>query len=159
MSNATEEELKDLNLKVIFAGLEYSKENLKNAMAFLTLYIEKYELQNTNHIFNAFLAFLYKEKMNQPSVQQNKASLQACELLFNKYLEYAKLLKMKEIPKEELKPKPEPEPIEEENDKKKDDKKKIKMLLLLILKKKLNYKLKEMLMVIQEFIVIINLLF
>ena len=126
MSNATEEELKDLNLKVIFAGLEYSKENLKNAMAFLTLYIEKYELQNTNHIFNAFLAFLYKEKMNQPSVQQNKASLQACELLFNKYLEYAKLLKMKEIPKEELKPKPEPEPVEEENDKKKDDKKKDK---------------------------------
>ena len=126
MSNATEEELKDLNLKVIFAGLEYSKENLKNAMAFLTLYIEKYELQNTNHIFNAFLAFLYKEKMNQPSIQQNKASLQACELLFNKYLEYAKLLKMKEIPKEELKPKPEPEPVEEENDKKKDDKKKDK---------------------------------
>ena len=64
--------------------------------------------------------------MNQPSVQQNKASLQACELLFNKYLEYAKLLKMKEIPKEELKPKPEPEPVEEENDKKKDDKKKDK---------------------------------
>ena len=64
MSNATEEELKDLNLKVIYAGLEYSKENLKNAISFLHLYIKKKELKNTNVIFNAFLAFLYKEKIN-----------------------------------------------------------------------------------------------
>ena len=41
MSNATEEELKDLNLKVIYAGLEYSKENLKNAISFLNLNIKK----------------------------------------------------------------------------------------------------------------------
>ena len=41
MSNATEEELKDLNLKIIYAGLEYSKENLKNAISFLNLYIKK----------------------------------------------------------------------------------------------------------------------
>ena len=36
MSNATEEELKDLNLKVIYAGLEYSKENLKTQFHFYT---------------------------------------------------------------------------------------------------------------------------
>ena len=64
MSNATEEELKDLNLKFIYAGLEYSKENLKNAISFLNLNIKKNELKNTNVIFNAFLAFLYKEKIN-----------------------------------------------------------------------------------------------
>ena len=32
MSNATEEELKDLNLKVIFAGLEYSKDKKRNGI-------------------------------------------------------------------------------------------------------------------------------
>ena len=80
MSNATEEELKDLNLKVIYAGLEYSKENLKNAISFLNLYIKKKELKNTNVIFNAFLAFLYKEKINILSTQQNKAIIQNNEL-------------------------------------------------------------------------------
>ena len=64
MSNATEEELKDLNLKFFYVGLEYSKENLKKAISFLNLYIKKNQLKNTNVIFNAFLAFLYKEKIN-----------------------------------------------------------------------------------------------
>ena len=115
MSNATEEELKDLNLKVIYAGLEYSKENLKKAISFLNLNIKKNELKNTNVIFNAFLAFLYKEKINILSTQQNKAIIQNNELLFNKHLEHAKILKMKEIHKDQLKRKKEPEPIEEES--------------------------------------------
>ena len=78
----------------------------------MILYIFKNELKNTSSNFNAFLAFLYKEKSIN-GVLKNQQMIY--ELLYKKHLEEAKVFKMKTIPPEELHPLPEEIPPEDEN--------------------------------------------
>ena len=58
---------------LIFCGLLYSKGQINNAINYLTLYILKKGLNTTNYIFNAFLSFLYKEKLISPSVNASNS--------------------------------------------------------------------------------------
>ena len=112
----------DLNLQLIFCGLLYSKGQLNNAINYLTLYILKKGLNETNCIFNTFLSFLYKEKSILTSGNNQSLSLKNVkninDSLSKKYFEIAKLLKMRSLPPDELKPPPE-EKVEEEEDPKK----------------------------------------
>ena len=112
-----EPEIDDLNLKIIFCGLLFLKGQTQNAINFMNLILLKKGLKETSCIFNAFLAFLYKEKSLTSSSNANKPN----DLLFQKHFEAAKSFKMKSIPPEELKPKPKEEPEElptKENEKK-----------------------------------------
>ena len=119
----------DINLQLIFCGLLYSKGQINNAINYLTLYILKKGLNETNYIFNAFLSFLYKEKSLLPANTNSSTKLvkNVYEALSKKYYEIAKLFKMKTIPPEELKP-PKEEKVEviEEDPKKKKGKDKDK---------------------------------
>ena len=107
----------DLNLQLIFCGLLYNKNQITNAINYLTLYIMKKGLNNTNYIFNAFLSFLYKEKSNNVNTSV-KTIKNVNDALSKKYYEIAKLFKMKSLPPDELKP-PVEEKVEEEEDPKK----------------------------------------
>ena len=107
----------DLNLQLIFCGLLYNKNQITNAINYLTLYIMKKGLNTTNYIFNAFLSFLYKEKSNNANTSV-KTIKNVNDILSRKYYEIAKLFKMKSLPPDELKP-PVEEKIEEEEDHKK----------------------------------------
>ena len=145
-------EVDDFNLKIVFCGLLYIKGQLQNAINFMNLMLMKKGLTNTNCIFNAFLAFLYKEriprinnnnnnnndgvnppnqgsdnlmastKSNAPNTFSNQNPNKANELLFLKHFEAAKVFKIRSLPPEELKPKP-PEQIEEPIDPKKEKEK------------------------------------
>ena len=119
----------DINLQLIFCGLLYSKGQINNAINYLTLYILKKGLNETNYIFNAFLSFLYKEKSLLPANTNPSTKLvkNVYEALSKKYYEIAKLFKMKTIPPDELKP-PKEEKVEviEEDPKKKKGKDKDK---------------------------------
>ena len=110
----------DINLQLIFCGLLYSKGQINNAINYLTLYILKKGLNETNYVFNAFLSFLYKEKSLLPANtnSSNKVVKNVYEALSKKYYEIAKLFKMKTIPPDELKP-PKEEKVEVEEDPKK----------------------------------------
>ena len=112
----------DINLQLIFCGLLYSKGQVNNAINYLTLYILKKGLNETNCTFNTFLSFLYKEKSILSSGNSQSLSLKNLkninDSLSKKYFEIAKLLKMKSLPPDELKP-PEEEKVEEEEDPKK----------------------------------------
>ena len=107
----------DLNLQLIFCGLLYNKNQITNAINYLTLFIMKKGLNNTNYIFNAFLSFLYKEKSNNVNTSV-KIIKNVNDALSKKYYEIAKLFKMKSLPPDELKP-PVEEKVEEEEDPKK----------------------------------------
>ena len=104
----------DLNLQLIFCGLLYNKNQITNAINYLTLYIMKKGLNTTNYIFNAFLSFLYKEKSNNANTSV-KTIKNVNDILSRKYYEIAKLFKMKSLPPDELKP-PVEEKIEEEEE-------------------------------------------
>ena len=111
----------DINLQLIFCGLLYSKGQINNAINYLTLYILKKGLNETNYIFNIFLSFLYKEKSITASSNQNtslKTIKNLNDSLSKKYYEVAKLFKMRSFPPDELKP-PVEEKVEEEEDPKK----------------------------------------
>ena len=111
----------DINLQLIFCGLLYSKGQINNAINYLTLYILKKGLNETNYIFNIFLSFLYKEKSITASSNQNtslKTIKNINDSLSKKYYEVAKLFKMRSLPPDELKP-PVEEKVEEEEDPKK----------------------------------------
>ena len=111
----------DINLQLIFCGLLYSKGQINNAINYLTLYILKKGLNETNYIFNMFLSFLYKEKSITASSNQNtslKTIKNLNDSLSKKYYEVAKLFKMRSLPPDELKP-PVEEKVEEEEDPKK----------------------------------------
>ena len=112
----------DINLQLIFCGLLYSKGQVNNAINYLTLYILKKGLNETNCTFNTFLSFLYKEKSILSSGNSQSLSLKNLkninDSLSKKYFEIAKLLKMRSLPPDELKP-PEEEKVEEEEDPKK----------------------------------------
>jgi len=111
----------DINLQLIFCGLLYSKGQINNAINYLTLYILKKGLNETNYIFNIFLSFLYKEKSITASSNQNtslKTIKNINDSLSKKYYEVAKLFKMRSLPPDELKP-PMEEKVEEEEDPKK----------------------------------------
>ena len=111
----------DINLQLIFCGLLYSKGQINNAINYLTLYILKKGLNETNYIFNIFLSFLYKEKSITASSNQNtslKTIKNLNDSLSKKYYEVAKLFKMRSLPPDELKP-PVEEKVEEEEDPKK----------------------------------------
>ena len=120
----------DINLQLIFCGLLYSKGQLNNAINYLTLYILKKGLNETNCIFNTFLSFLYKEKSILTSGNNQSLSLKNVkninDSLSKKYFEIAKLLKMRSLPPDELKPPPEEKVEEEEDPKKKKGKDKDK---------------------------------
>ena len=119
----------DLNLQLIFCGLLYIKGQIGHAINYLTLYILKNGLNSTNYIFNAFLSFLYKERTNPSAnniVAPKGPKNMANESLSKKYLEAAKLFKMKSLPPDELKPPPEIKVEEEEDPKKKKGKDKEK---------------------------------
>ena len=119
----------DINLQLIFCGLLYSKGQINNAINYLTLYILKKGLNETNYIFNAFLSFLYKEKSLLPANTNSSTKLvkNVYEALSKKYYEIAKLFKMKTIPPDELKsPKEEKVEVIEEDPKKKKGKDKDK---------------------------------
>ena len=117
----------DLNLQLIFCGLLYIKGQVGNAINYLTLYILKNGLNSTNYVFNAFLSFLYKEKSNPMSSSiLPKGKTMPNESLSKKYLEAAKLFKMRSLPPDELKPPPEIKVEEEEDPKKKKGKDKDK---------------------------------
>ena len=107
----------DLNLQLIFCGLLYNKNQITNAINYLTLFIMKKGLNNTNYIFNAFLSFLYKEKSNNVNTSVKNIK-NVNDALSKKYYEIAKLFKMKSLPPDELKP-PVEEKVEEEEDPKK----------------------------------------
>ena len=96
----------DINLQLIFCGLLYLKKGLNE----------------TNCTFNTFLSFLYKEKSILSSGNSQSLSLKNLkninDSLSKKYFEIAKLLKMRSLPPDELKP-PEEEKVEEEEDPKK----------------------------------------
>ena len=119
----------DINLQLIFCGLLYSKGQVNNAINYLTLYILKKGLNETNCTFNTFLSFLYKEKSILSSGNSQSLSLKNLkninDSLSKKYFEIAKLLKMRSLPPDELKP-PEEEKVEEEDPKKKKGKDKDK---------------------------------
>ena len=53
----------DLNLLIVFCGLLYIKGQIQNAINFMNLILMKNGLNNTSYLFNAFLAFLYKERI------------------------------------------------------------------------------------------------
>ena len=111
----------DINLQLVFCGLLYAKGQINNAINYLTLYILKKGLNETNYVFNAFLSFLYKEKSISPPANVNsstKGIKNVYDALSKKYYEIAKLFKMKTIPPDELKP-PKEEKIEVEEDPKK----------------------------------------
>ena len=108
----------DLNLQLIFCGLLYNKNQITNAINYLTLYIMKKGLNTTNYIFNAFLSFLYKEKSNNANTSV-KTIKNVNDILSRKYYEIAKLFKMKSLPPDELKPPVEEKIEEEEEDHKK----------------------------------------
>ena len=111
----------DINLQLIFCGLLYSKGQINNAINYLTLYILKKGLNETNYIFNIFLSFLYKEKSTTTSSNPNtslKTIKNINDSLSKKYYEVAKLFKMRSLPPDELKP-PVEEKVEEEEDPKK----------------------------------------
>ena len=111
----------DINLQLIFCGLLYIKGQINNAINYLTLYILKKGLNETNYIFNIFLSFLYKEKSITASSNQNtslKTIKNLNDSLSKKYYEVAKLFKMRSLPPDELKP-PVEEKVEEEEDPKK----------------------------------------
>ena len=113
-------EVEDLNLLIVFCGLLYLKTQTQNAINFMNLILLKKGLKDTSCIFNAFLAFLYREKLPTSSTNSNKAG----DLLFQKHFEAAKMFKMKSIPPEELKPKPKEEeevlPTKENKEKEKE---------------------------------------
>ena len=112
----------DINLQLIFCGLLYSKGQINNAINYLTLYILKKGINETNYIFNIFLSFLYKEKSISPSVNQISSLKNVKNIndaLSKKYYEIAKLFKMKSLPPDELKPPVEEKVVEEEEDPKK----------------------------------------
>ena len=113
----------DLNMQLIFCGLLYLKGQINNAINYLSLYILKYELKATNFIFNAFLAFLYREKFIS-SVNSSKAGKASYyESMNKKHWEAAKIQKMRSLPPEErVVPVPVPTPEEEEEEKKKKKK-------------------------------------
>ena len=107
-------------MQLIFCGLLYIKGQVGNAINYLTLYILKNGLNSTNYVFNAFLSFLYKEKSNPMSSSiLPKGKTMPNESLSKKYLEAAKLFKMRSLPPDELKPPPEIKVEEEEDPKKK----------------------------------------
>ena len=112
----------DINLQLIFCGLLYCKGQINNAINYLTLYILKKGLNETNYVFNIFLSFLYKEKMSSSSTSNQNTSLKTIkninDSLSKKYYEVAKLFKMRSLPPDELKP-PVEEKVEEEEDPKK----------------------------------------
>ena len=119
----------DINLQLIFCGLLYSKGQINNAINYLTLYILKKGLNETNYIFNIFLSFLYKEKSIIASSNQNtslKTIKNINDSLSKKYYEVAKLFKMRSLPPDELKPPVEEKVEEEEDPKKKKEKDKDK---------------------------------
>ena len=111
----------DINLQLIFCGLLYSKGQINNAINYLTLFILKNGLNETNYIFNIFLSFLYKERSLSPSVNQSSSLKNVKNIndsLSKKYYEIAKFFKMQSLPPDELKP-PVEEKVEEEEDPKK----------------------------------------
>ena len=110
----------DIDTQLIYCGLLYLNGRIQDAINYLNLYIFKNELKNTSCNFNAFLAFLYKEKIPSTS---GKNQQNIYELLYRKHLEAAKVFKMKTIPLDELHPEPEEVVEEEENPKDKKDKK------------------------------------
>ena len=113
----------DLNMQIVFCGLLYLKGQINNAINYMTLYILKYELKSTNFIFNAFLSFLFKEKLLVNLSSNKTARVQYYESMSKKYWEAAKIQKMRSLPPEErVIPTPVPSPEEEEEEKKKKKK-------------------------------------
>ena len=110
----------DLDIEIVYCGFLYLNHQIEKAINFMILYIFKNELKNTSSNFNAFLAFLYKEKISNAPGKNTQIIY---ELLYKKHLEEAKVFKMKTIPPEELHPLPEEIPPEDENLKDKKDKK------------------------------------
>ena len=113
----------DLNMQIVFCGLLYLKGQINNAINYMTLYILKYELKSTNFIFNAFLSFLFREKLLVNLSSNKTARVQYYESMSKKYWEAAKIQKMRSLPPEErVIPTPVPSPEEEEEEKKKKKK-------------------------------------
>ena len=113
----------DLNMQIVFCGLLYLKGQINNAINYMTLYILKYELKATNFIFNAFLSFLFREKLLVNLTSNKTARVQYYESMSKKYWEAAKIQKMRSLPPEErVIPTPVPSPEEEEEEKKKKKK-------------------------------------
>ena len=75
--------MEEYHLKILFASIKYLKGRMKDAIEYMMKLLNKYELKNTNCVFNAFLAFLYHEQGNK--------------LLFTKHYEAAKRFKMIEL--------------------------------------------------------------
>ena len=113
----------DLNMQLVFCGLLYLKGQINNAINYLSLYILKYELKSTNFIFNAFLSFLYKEKLISVLNTNKAGKASYYESMNKKHWEAAKIQKMRSLPPEErVVPVPVPTPEEEEEEKKKKKK-------------------------------------
>ena len=75
--------MEEYHFKIIHSSIKYLKGRMKDAIEYMLKLLNKYQLKNTNCIFNAFLAFLYNEIGNN--------------LLFTKHYEAAKRFKMIEL--------------------------------------------------------------
>ena len=75
--------MEEYHLKILYASIKYLKNRIKDAIEYMDKLLNKYQLKNTNCIFNAFFAFLYHEQGNK--------------LLFTKHYEAAKRFKMIEL--------------------------------------------------------------
>ena len=111
----------DLSMQIVFCGLLYLKGQINNAINYLTLYLLKNGLKATNFIFNAFLSFLFREKIPTANYLSSKnVNYSYYESLSKKHWEAAKIQKLRSLPPEELQfPKPEQENEDEEDKKKK----------------------------------------
>jgi predicted Zn-dependent protease len=113
----------NLNMQIVFCGLLYLKGQINNAINYLYLYILKYELKSTTYIFNAFLSFLYREKIISCLNSNKTAKVPYYESLSKKYWEAAKIQKMRNLPPEERVVPPPPQENEDEEEEKKKKKK------------------------------------
>ena len=89
-----EQIMEEYHLKILYGSIKYLKNRIKDAIEYMDKLLNKYELKNTNCIFNAFFAFLYHEQGNK--------------LLFTKHYEAAKRFKMIELGMNLRKPKVNP---------------------------------------------------
>ena len=127
-----DDDVDDLNLKIVYCGLLYTKGQLHNAINYMNLILMTKGLNNTSCLFNAFLAFLYKERIHKndntntntnvnvnasnkgsdngitqlnssPNVNMSHQNPnKANELLFLKHFEAAKVFKLRSLMLSEL---------------------------------------------------------
>jgi len=76
-------DFEDLNLKILFSCVKYLRGNINESIYFMSNIISNVGIKGTSSGFNIILAFLFKEKNNEP--------------MYKKHIEAAKRLRMIEL--------------------------------------------------------------